>query len=320
MKLNRLVAVSTALVLCPFALAQTTPAPKADPGLLTLGLHLHAGEVKNISISIEQKIRQEIQGQDNTTNQTIGIGYRMDILSVDAKGIADAKITYKSVRFKIDNPEASINIDYDSTKPTATPPPGAEGFSGLLNESMELKFAPDGQVIEVTGVDALIKHVLDKVGASGGQKDAVEQSLKKQFGDKAVKQMFEQVTRIYPDHPVKIGDYWSRHAEIANGMQLIMDTKYALVGRNNGIANISLVTTIKTTPNGAPLEVGGMKIAYELTGSQTGTMAINEMTGWPNRAKLSQKLAGKMNMEGGQLPQPMTVPVTIEGEITVTAQ
>ncbi len=35
---------------------------------------------------------------------------------------------------------------------------------------------------------------------------------------------------------------------------------------------------------------------------------------------MTQKLTGTMNMEGPQLPQAMTVPVTIQGVITATTE
>jgi hypothetical protein len=296
--------------------AQTTATLKADDGPVLLRYHFHANDVHNVKFVMDQKIKQTIQGQEMTITQTIGMGYRLNVLAVDDKGVATTKLTYTSVRFKTENPGGSI--DYDSTQPGATAPPEAVGFAGLVDQSMGMKFGPDGQVLDVSGINDMIKSILDKSGISGDARDNLEQSLKNQIGDKMMKQMFEQVTRIYPEQPVKPGDSWSQHAAIQSGMALILDSKYTLASRSGGVSHVTVKTDCKTDPKGGEIAMGPIKVGYNLSGQQDGKIEVDEVSGWPHSMKMTQKLAGKMQMSGQQFPSGLTVPVTIDSVMTAT--
>ena len=306
------------VILGRMAYGQAAEAGKSNDAPVLLRYHFHAKDVHNMKMVMTQKITQEVQGQETIIKQTTGFGYRMTVLNVDDKGNAETQMTYRSVIWKQDGGPMGTQ-EYDSTKKSDAIPQMAQGFAGLVDQSFTVKFAPDGQVLEIKGVDEMQQHMFAKLNLPGEQGAAIEKALKEQFGDTALKEMLEQTTRIYLAQPVSVGDSWRQHLELSKGVAMLIDNKYTLTDRSKGIATLTIKSVCKPNSKATPLDLGMMKMGYELSGTQDGTIEVDENTGWIRRSKATQKLSGTMKIESAQLPQPLSVPVTIEGDITVTS-
>ncbi|HZO89937.1 MAG TPA: DUF6263 family protein [Chthonomonadaceae bacterium] len=298
------------------ALGHAAPVGQGAQGPLLLRLHMHVNDVHNMRMTANQQITQTINGQEIKLNQTIGMGFRFNVLNVTPDGAASMKITYRSVRFRMEGPQGVM--EYDSEHPPATLPPGMQGFAAMVGQSFTMLITPEGRVLEVKGMDALVQRVLDKSGVpEGPARASMEKMLKQTFGEEGFKEMMGQMVGIYPSQPVNIGDTWMQHVALTRGFPLVMDTQYKLTGRSQGLAQVAVQSAIKSNPQAEPLEFGPVKVKLDLSGEQNGTMEIAEATGWMRRGTLHQKLSGTMN--GAQEGTTISGQMALEGTTTITS-
>lgn len=65
------------------------------------------------------------------------------------------------------------------------------------------------------------------------------------------------------------------------------------------------------------IEMNGMKINMQMTGSMQGDMEVDEATGWMLRSKINMQFAGAMKMAPSpMMPEGMTIPMSIIGTVT----
>ena len=276
-------------------------------------LKLKTGEkyfIKNVN---DQKITQSFMGQTQTTEQTMGFGLDMDVAAVDAAGNMDVVQKYSWVTFKQKGPMG--DVVYDSAKPSGPVPAAAQSFAALLGESMTLKITPQGQVLEVGGLKKMRENVAKKLPAE--QREQALAALERFLSEPMVKELTQNSMAMYPEEPVGVGDSWARKVVLSQGFAAIIESRYTVKDRKGGTATLAVASTIQPNPNGKPMEMGPMKLTYNLSGKQTGTMTLDESTGLAS-GKQQQEVAGQITMVatiGGE-SQEMNVPVAIKGTAT----
>jgi hypothetical protein len=90
-----------------------------------------------------------------------------------------------------------------------------------------------------------------------------------------------------------------------------VDSTWTLISRENGIATIDVVSTLSPNPEGEPLELGTMTMGYNLSGSQHGSIQIDEISGWCVQSELLQEISGEITLTMGEEEQSW--PISIEG-------
>lgn len=275
---------------------------------LDLRLHLEAGKAYGVKMIADQTITQTLGGQTQTMFQTVGVAYTYDVQSVESDGTMRVKVTYDWVRVAQDGPMGSFS--YDSANPPATIPEAALVYTALVGQGFFMHLRPNGEIVDVQGVDEMLAHMLDTMGAPpGSERDELEASLRSQFGSEALKESFEKATLFYPDKPVAVGESWSRNIALETGMPMVLATTWTLKARKDGVAVVEIRSDVQRNPEAKPVEMAGMTIAYELSGEQSGTMELDEKTGWLLNGTMKQNLAGQISAMG------MTWPITVLSDI-----
>lgn len=284
-----------------------------------LRLRLEKGNSYGIKMTIQQKVVQKIQGNQVDVDQTLGMEYTFDVKEVKDDGTMTAEVTYHAVQMKMDGPTGKV--DYDSAEPPDEVPKLARGMAALVGQSFTLDMTAEGRVTRVEGIDALLAHMIEKLKLpAGAMKTMMEDQLKKQFGDKAMRETMEQLMAMYPDKPVGIGDSWTRKVKVTKGFPLEMENTYVLKDRKGGVAILDTKSTLKSDPKAEPMKMGPLSISYALSGKQEGQVEMDEATGWTLGAKLTQEFSGTMTMEGAPgMTGPMSWPVSAKSTITLTA-
>ena len=121
----------------------------------------------------------------------------------------------------------------------------------------------------------------------------------------------ENVMAIYPEDPVGEGDSWVKDVALNMGMPLQLTNTYNLAARDAGTAQID-ITSVVEPGEGDPLVMGGMTIAYEVSGFQEGSTWVDEATGLVQRSTMTQQLGGEVTMN-----ESMTWPIEIETRTTM---
>jgi hypothetical protein len=242
--------------------------------------------------TFDQRITQTVMGQEQVIEQGIGTGQKWDVLEVDRQGNMRIRLTFIWCAFKQANPMG--NVEYDSAR-QATPTAGAEPFAALLGQSYIVTMTPKGDVLDVNGVEAMRAAVLQKLPP--GAEENLGMSPAAMFLDKKnVKEMAAANLAIYPDQPVEPGQSWSKTQKVTLGFGIITDTKWTLQKREGGVAVIAATASLRSDPDSPPMEMGGMKMKFDIAGTQESTIRVEEATGLILSDQTHQRLQGNINV------------------------
>jgi len=164
-----------------------------------------------------------------------------------------------------------------------------------------------------------------KEGESYRQRMTTEQKIAQTIGqqqidmDQKMGMEFQfDVLAVGPDGPVGLEDSWSEKIVISKGFGMIEENTWTLKARRDGKALVSVTSKVSPNPQAAAIAVGTMKIGYDLSGKQEGTIEIDEATGWTLRQELTQELSGKVRLEGGPSGlKESSWPISIRSKILV---
>ena len=244
-----------------------------------------------------QNIKQNVMGQEIPIETEMSGKHLMEIKNKTPQEI-HVQMTYLEFTILVSNP--MMNIKYDSKNPIENPSEMEKMFgkifSTLINESFTVVFAPNGSVKSVTGMETIIKNMLDAVSTDGQLAMQIGAQMSQQFSDEAMKNMFVQSFYSYPDNAVKIGDSWNvENTILMNGMNFGINAKNTLKGINANAA------TIETTSDvGMDMEGG------KLAGKQTGTTIIDIATGMPVTSDIYQDIKGSIKAQGMDIQMEIT--------------
>ncbi|MBI2864589.1 MAG: hypothetical protein HYX94_08530 [Chloroflexi bacterium] len=276
----------------------------------SLQLRLSKGKTYTMRMVTEQQISQKIQGNDVDISQTIGLGYAFEASEVDKQGSSSVNVTYDWALFKQKSPLGSL--EYDSDKRPKVVPPAAQGFAALIGQGFAMKLASNGMVNDIQGIDDMLARMIENLSSVPGlDRAALEKGLKEQFGDEAMKESMQNALSIYPDKPVKIGDAWTRRITLTRGYPMVSDNTWKLTGRKGGVASIAVSSQVESLASSG---TGGAAV-FKLSGTQEGTIELEEATGWIRRSKMSQRLSGQVETGPQSWPISMESTISFEGSV-----
>ena len=277
------------------------------PAQVKLSFNPEKGAKYLYSQDILQQVTQTVMGQEMPMTTDMSMTYVMDVNDNNQKEIK-TQFTYQDISYTISS--AMINMKYDSKKavenPTEMDKMMNTMFSTMIGKPFNVNVASDGSVNSVTGMDAIGDDMV-KAATSGNPMGAqIGASMKQQFSDEAMKGLFEQSLKIYPNNPVKQGDNWNIEQVVSqSGMNSVTKTKYTLKEIKNNIATVQVESTITMKPSPA----AGME--GELSGTQTGTMLIDTKTGLPVSSDISQSIKGTVKAQGMDITQNISSKIKI---------
>jgi len=286
----------------------------ANASAVQLSLKLNKGKTYFERTMIEQKMTQEMMGQQQIINLTIGMIQKADVLDVDSQGNMRIRYTYTWTRIKQDGPMGSM--DFDSAKQT-TPPAGAEGFAALVGQSFSVRISPKGKVLDVNGVKEMAEAVRQKLPPGANPAD-MSSPLSSFLEEQSIREMTEQSMAVYPEKPVDVGASWTTKQTIKRGMPMFTESKLTLQKLEGGVATIALAGTIKPDPSGPAMDVQGMKMKMDMAGTQDSTILMNEATGLVLSRKGKQNLKGQIKVgASAEGPFDMQIPMTMATTFTI---
>lgn len=285
-------------------------------GKVNLRLNLEPGRSYGLEMTVKQHIVQTIQGNRQEMDQEMSTGYLFEVKEVDGEGNLIAAGTYKWVSMKQKNPMATT--EYDSR--TGEEPADATGriFSVMVDRGFQVKFTPEGRVLEVSGMNEIVDAMMDESGVPPGpMKDNLASQLKRQVGNKAMKDNFDKTFNMFAGHPVGTGEKWSKEVNVSAGFPMVVDTTWTLKELRGGNACIDVKGDFRTEED-ATMESGPMTMGVELTGNQKGSIEVDMDSGWVTSGRLEQDISGTLTVISGPgLSGGTSWPISIEGLITL---
>ena len=257
-------------------------------GEIKLNINLKKGESYPLKVITEQQITQAIQGEEKTLDQTITFGYKFDVVDVDEFGVASVKFTFDEIQMK-----SGMGISFDSKDASTLNTPQAKMMSSLIGQSLNMKIKPNGKVEEITGFEEMFDSMFNNTGLPDNEMmTKMKEQIKKQYSSSSLTESMEQAMAIFPDKPVVVGETWTRTLKVNYGMAMSLQNTWTLKERKDGKAIIDVTTTIVSNDAAEPLDLGMMQLKYNLQGEQSGTIIIDEETGWTVSGDIVQNIHG----------------------------
>ncbi len=283
-----------------------------------LKLNLKKGQKFGMKMVTDQKISQTMMGQQQKMNQMMAMGMSFEVLAVDADGNMSIKTTYQTIHIKMEGPMGVM--EYDSTRPeeAGAANPMSAMYKAMLGQSFVMKLAPKGRILEIKGMDEMIAKMIDKMATDEAMKQQMKEMMKNFINEDKMKEMSGTMMAALPQKPVGIGEAWTNKMSIPAGFPMEIEITNTLTDYKEGIITIQTNAKIESGDQPKPIEMGPVKMTMRMQGEQKGTTQIDKATGWMIRAKANMKFSGEVKMEPNeQMPQGMTIPVTVEGVTTV---
>jgi hypothetical protein len=250
------------------------------------------------------KVKQNVMGQEIQVETEMSFNYLMEVKDKTPQEI-HLQFTYRDVSFIVSSP--MMKMGYDSKNPVENPSEMdnnlSKMFSKMLNASFMAVVAPDGSVKSVTGMDAISESMTNALTNDGQAAAQMGAQMKLQFSDDALKKMFEQSFKTYPDKAVKKGDSWNMENAISTttnnmNMNTNIKTKYTLKEVSKNMATVAVEGELEII---FPENMEG-----RLAGTQTGTMIIDTKSGLPVTSDVSQNMKGVIKAQGMEIQMEMT--------------
>jgi len=276
MKLRR---ISLTVLLCLAVWICGTPAQSVS-GQEKIDLQLNMQKGTSHKVNFSMNMNNNVSVGDVTIDMMINMGMDMTfaVKDVNETGVHTVDLTYDRIKMKMTGP---VEMDFDSAKKEEDPGPSGKIFGALAGETLTMIMNRQAKVTDVKGFEKLA----EKLGVPKNQLESQRQQM-------------TQMVAPLPDKPVGIGDSWESTMKTPDpNLPATISAKYTLTGRKDGLAMIKLDGTIKSDQG--------------INGTLSGTMSVEEKTGWTKNADIEMKIKGtvqgaKMNMTGkmkfGPLP------------------
>lgn len=282
-------------------------------------LKLKKGDSFKIDMLFEQKVTQEIEDRKTQVDSRYNIGYSCFVTDVDENKNSTIQVSFDSLNVK-SVANNGQTLEYNSGDPTTHIDDLSKVYSALVGEKFTVKVSEDGKIKEVIGIDKIIEKVLKELNIKDNkQKEEIQKMIVEQFGDEALKKQVENITSVYPDEPVKMGDTWEKKTDISAEYPLQAESKYTLKESKDGMSEIMVDSKVKTKEDAKPLILENIKISYEIEGTQKGTLNVDEESGITKHVEMTHAYSGKIKFTsedpniGAQI-----FPMSVEGRTIIS--
>jgi hypothetical protein len=309
-------------MLAVFALLGPATARAAEGGdwnKVELRYRLQKGETYTLRMTAKQDVVQWVMGNEMEIAQTFSFAMTYKVNDVDEEDVAEIEVTFSSVKFKME--QQMMTLEFDSDDPPDEIPEPLKAFAAMVGQSLKVKMKPTGAVVAVEGIEEMMENVLDAVDLpNDAAKEQAMQMFDQFFGEDSLTSMLEGMTRIYPDDPVAAGESWTTQMDAKIGFPMRLKNTYKLKERKDNVATLEMVTTIEPDEDAEPMTIGDIEMVFDLSGTQKGTMKVDELTGWPVGGTMDQEIEGEIKLKGVPGQDRMKIPMTIESRITFTTE
>ena len=264
---------------------------------------LKKDDIFTIKQNAEQIITQELDGASHEITNTINGVLEFKVLGERDSTYAIA-LTFKDLNLTMTSSIQGELMNV-SAKAVSEDDMQSKIFGSLLNRPVQMLLAKNGDIIEVTGGDSLVT----KMAAASGLEDEfslnmMKKSLQKEFGSEALSNSYEQMTFIYPNAPIQIGDSWENNymGKLSSQNNWTLEAQSEEEARISGTANVSMdVTEMATT--------------MKLSGTQQTQITTDPSSGFMKKMKVEgayQGVSTASQMGDQEIPTVISSTITYE--------
>jgi len=272
-------------------------------GQSVLKYNLNTGDTFRVKQSAEQIITQELEGASHVLTNTLD-----GILEFTVKEAYDDSYRV-ALKFKDLNLLMTSSIQGEvmnvRAKEVTEEDMQSKIFNSLLEQPVEMVLSKTGAILEVIGGDSLVNRMANASGLEDDfSKNMMKKSLKEEFGSEALSNSYEQMTFIYSEHKVMVGDTWQN---IYTGKLNTQNTwtLNAIEDENTIISGNAAIT----------MTVEELTTTMNLNGTQNTELTANHKNGFIKLMKVVSEATGVSTMaqlEDQEIPTTITSTITYE--------
>lgn len=259
---------------------------------------------------------QEFDGQKMNIRMTISGTMSFHVKEATSSAYT-MDTTFDTLKMTMQLPQGEMVFDSESNDENDI---FSKMFSAIIGQPFKVVMNPAGEVVNVQEVENLWEKMIDQFDEiPQAQREQLKAQLLKAFGEKALKGNIEMTTAIYPDHTVNKGDTWVVHTSIETGMAAKIKTNYEFVETTDAYAVIKGTSSIETEDKDAYIQINGMDIKYDLTGTMTSVIKVDKNSGWIIESTINQEITGDTYIkENPQIPNGMKIPMRMQNNMIIT--
>ncbi len=259
-------------------------------------MRFEAGKKYRLRKVVEQRVTRVVGGGEHTLDQVTEMVSDFDVQDVEPDGSAWINYAYRESSLRLKGP--GVDVEFDSKDKKTTVPIEAIGFALILGESFYIKMAPDGGVEKINGLDTMLSSVRGKI-PNVRQKAQILESMKRQLNEGTVSRELEGYFAIYPDKAVGVGESWSRKPPASEVSAQIVETTWLVKEVKDGVVVVEVGIVVKSNPKAEPVDVRGVKMRREISGTGTGLIEIEESSGMIIHSEVTQETKEQMRVVPG---------------------
>ena len=287
--------------------------PVGSDGKLTLSLNLPVGKTFRLTvtqneIATESSLDQTIENQSSSE-----LSYLFHVESSES-GSTVLDGTFES--YKTSSPAAGGSLfEFDSENMTDSEAPEAKVFSALIGQEFTVELGSTGEVRSFTGMEDWFAGVMGEIEPV--VREWVEPMFAELFSSDAMAQGLKNIFVTFPETPVGPGDSWSNDPiRLPGAVPMKIGSTYSVESISNGEVVLNVDSTLSLQADAAPIQIGPISMSYKsLSGKQSGTITIDQNTGWLLRGSSELEFATSLEFEDIE-DSDGGIPIT--GKTTVT--
>lgn len=286
-----------------------------------LKLKLEKGKVYRLKSVSNQNVSQTINGMEQTSTVSSASFFSIKMMDAAADFIV-AEVKFDSINSTTNSMGKITKINSNTAGNIASEDAG-EVMSNVMNRLCKnpiyVKMNPNGNIIEIVNL-AMLKDILLK--DTGALSPKIGPTMKAQINGylnpDALKTMINSFTYNLPAKQVKAGEQWNITMPLnMGGMSMDVISNYKLSAIKDNVADIVLESSIKASPNAAPMDYPGAKITYDgISGISKSSLKINTQTGLTIENTAKTNITGDLGVNAGGMSMQIPMKVTAESSIT----
>lgn len=301
--MKKILLVFTAIVAAVTLQAQTT-----------LKLNPEKNKTYRFRSVSDQNISQTVNGVEQNTSVTSTTFVAIKMLDATPQFMV-MEVRFDTVHSK-SNAMGKMVIINSANSGNMASEEAADVMSAVMNRLSKnplfVKMDASGKVIEIVNYKMLSDMILkDTALITGTAAPVLKTQVINTVSPDALKPMIETFTYNLPAREVREGDSWTLGSPInSGGMELTVQSDYALESINDNNAEISAESSIKASENAKPLNYGGANITYDnLSGIGKSQLTIDTQTGFMRKSSTKMRITGNLNIsvQGMNMQIPMLI-------------
>ncbi len=249
---------------------------------------------------------QTIDGGGIHVSQRFGFGMIYEVISIESNGTMLMHFRCDSVVYRQEAQGAALT--YNSADTTSDIPDAAIGYAAMYGTSFTFTIRPDGRVVALQGTDSMRKEVMERLERDGELLAGfLERTVMGFLSDTALRESIEGMFAWYPEHAVGTGDSWKRRETLSQNMPMSVDNEYEIVSIAAGIIKLKVEASVTSNPDIPSTDSLHATIRYDLSGGRTGTMEVDQKSGWLHSSTMEQNLQGSVEYPKGGVRLPIQI-------------